>query len=414
MLLSDRRRPGSTVAASIAGGVVVAVLFVGACGPGGGAPAADQTVTSRHPAGAAAGTAAARPARVRHPAQAAPRKVVARPAAPATAKVGYGFLAVTSSRVAFLQLSVAGGKIAGWEFEDTVSGAPPNQVIQQRTTRLAGTMAPTRVALVLPGAAAPLLGQVAGTALRLGGPLGGGGGELTYNRATSAQYDQALAVLEAAVKQGNAAALVPTSVADAQQQRQQQERQLIDQAALTVAGDVKDLTVEGPGTISDDLGDLDNDLAAVSNDLGVAEDDYEAVGAGTNACTAVGLLEQDARATVSNGSVLVNDAHDELLPDIASLVRSMAAAQADWAAYWQQQAALPGYPPIDTVPPLVATLAAARAFVTGAVNEANADIDQANRIVQGSYALAGRATQKAKCGRPPSVPVPWPHIAAPQ
>ena len=403
--------------------LLVAGVFLAACG------AAQQRQTDATSRSSSRGTRT--PVPVAHPtveprqrARASARSTTAPPTtAPPTAarhsSVEYAFLAISASEVSFLQFyEQPGNGISGSDYSGSLSGSPPYEVVDNQTTIFSGTIAGAQLKFKFKGRYAYVHGELTGNALLLQVTQSDGGlAEVTYNKATPAQYAHALAALETTVQEVNSEAATPASVTGAQQQRVQQEQQWIDRASETVASDAKDLTVEGPGTISDDLADLDDDLGTVSNGLGVAQGDYGAfrvdLASNTNACGNIRGLDQDAREVANDGAQLLSDAHGELLPDVGSLQQSMASAKGDWAAYWQAQAVLPRYQPSGAVPPLSPTLAAAQAAIAGAINQGNSDIDQANRIVGEADALANKADRTAHCGQPASPSVPLPHIAAP-
>jgi len=211
------------------------------------------------------------------------------------------------------------------------------------------------------------------------------------------------------------ATVTEVSVLQQQAQVQQQEEQAIDQAAGTVQSDVQTLTGDDPNTLGDDVNSLGDDLNTVNNDLGSEQNDYGSfqndLADNNDACGDISGLDQDAQTVAGDGQTLWNDSHSGLLEDITSFQRDMATARADWAAYENAQAVLPGYQTANSVPPLSSTLATAQAAINNSINQANSDIDQVNPIIAQAYALANKADQTGHCGHPASVPPALKHIA---
>ncbi len=112
-----------------------------------------------------------------------------------------------------------------------------------------------------------------------------------------------------------------------------------------------------------------------------------------------------ARAAHSAGLSMVSQATSGFpAAGIRAEATAMAAAPADWAAYWRGQQALPGYRNANPPPPLPMTLTAGTQFINGLVSSVNSYIDKANQDVAEAYAIVNPPEVEYHCG--PSFPVP--------
>lgn len=129
--------------------------------------------------------------------------------------VGYGYLATGASEIVFLQFTKeAGGQLTGTVYDDTLSGSPPDESVQNSTESLTGTVDGGQLTVTFTGASAPVFGRFSANTVRLEVPQSDGSlAQEVFIRATPAQYDSALASLQQKARADNQAVFAPTDPA---------------------------------------------------------------------------------------------------------------------------------------------------------------------------------------------------------
>jgi len=137
----------------------------------------------------------------------------AAPATTAPPSVGYGYLTASESEVAFLQFTKGpGGELTGSFYDDSLSGPPPNESVQNDTVSFSGSLAGSQLTLSFDGESAPVFGQLSGSTVNLEVPQGDGSlAEETLVKATPAQYDTALSALQQQANSDNQSVIAPTN-----------------------------------------------------------------------------------------------------------------------------------------------------------------------------------------------------------
>lgn len=161
------------------------------------AKTADSTTTARAPATTAPATTTAALA----------------PATTVAQSVGYGYLAAGQSEVVFLQFTKApGGEVTGSMYDDSLSASPPNETVQSNTDSFTGTLAGSELTLNFNSASAPVFGRLNSTTVRLELPQSDGSlAEVSFIKATPAQYDTALQRLQQTASSANQSVIAPVN-----------------------------------------------------------------------------------------------------------------------------------------------------------------------------------------------------------
>lgn len=196
--------------------LVTAAILLAACGGAGGKRSARPT--SRHAVSAAASR---RPTHrtttattiVPAPATTAPATTAPASATTVAQSVGYGYLVTSQSEVTFLQFTkAAGGGLTGSMYDGSLSGSPPNETVQSNTESFTGTLAGGQLTLNFTSASAPVFGRLNSSTVRLELPQNDGSlAEVTFVKATPAQYDTALQGLQQTANSANQSVIAPTN-----------------------------------------------------------------------------------------------------------------------------------------------------------------------------------------------------------
>jgi hypothetical protein len=158
---------------------------------------------------------------------------------------------------------------------------------------------------------------------------------------------------------------------------------------------------EDESTFVQDVGTVAQDLGTVRQDEGTFQQDKSS---GTNPCGDITSAYGDAQGAYADGEAMLSDAKGGVGDDISQQRQAMAAAPADWAAYWRAQHAVPWYP-TETIPPLKLVLASGQHVDNGAVGNVNGDVNKANSYIAQAYEIVNTANKQNHCGSLQSIPV---------
>jgi hypothetical protein len=310
-----------------------------------------------------------------------------------TGSIGSGYLATSSTEVAFIQLSQHGRSLLGTEDAAVAVDQPPQQQVSVSSISVTGSLQGSGVSLSFEGSPARF-GHIANGRLNIEIPQSDGSlANFTFNEATVAQYDSALATLRGAIATGNAQ--VATKEAEEHQ---------IDQTASVASGDISTLN---DTSFSEGLGQLQSDAQQVQSDLGAEEGYYATfqsdLAAGNQfgqACTDVGgTLNAQLGGSIGGYIGGVFTIHvQQLQSGIQSLRQTRQTAPADVRAYQEAQAKLPDYRPSQPVGDLQSALVAAQTAIATAITAGNQLVDQVNGYVAQATQLTSQANSAADCG----------------
>ena len=245
----------------------------------------------------------------------------------------------------FLEYIESKGWLSGSFYDDTASGTPPNESVDNETGGFTGTASQGQLTMNFSNKPSTIFGTLAGGTMTLEEPQSDGSlTEVTLIRATPSKYDKMLNWLESSVNQANAIATQEEQQAQALQQQQQQ----IDQDAATVSSDESALQ-DDESALQSDLNSPSSDLAATQSDLKQEKSDYtteqsDLKTSPSNACgdaDNVGGDDQNALGDQENLQADLNDNGS----DRSTLQGAIKTLSGDWSTYESAQQGLPSYTP---------------------------------------------------------------------
>ena len=305
-----------------------------------------------------------------------------------------GYLAIASDGVVFLQWTQADGALTGsLTMAYTPSGDPTT--LKTQNAAFTGVLSGSSVTLSFPeglGVSTTWTGAFNGSSLVLSFATASGNlNTLTFAPASVADYNQALAQVQAQVQQAQGAA---SAAAAAQQQQQalQQAQQAIDQDVQQVQADLGYLP---PDTtqLRADVHHIPDDLAQQAKDVQQALQDEQATltaaqqnAAGGDVCGDANTVQGDANTVQGDENTVEGDGNT-LSGDVNTIQGATSQLQQAFQDLQGALAALPSYQPAG---------APSQQDVSSAMDAANKAVAQAQQTYAGYLAQSRQMVQVAQ------------------
>ncbi len=329
----------------------------------------------------------------------------------APAPVGSGYLNTASTSAAFIQWDTNGSAVSGTIQLDYIEGTPPNEQLSTNTDPVSGQINGSQISLSFSGGTEQF-GTISGGSFTLDVPQSDGTlAPATFQSATAAQFNAAVAVLNNSVSSANAAAKQAQATSNAES--------TINDDASTVASDIAGLGQDASAATSS-LGPFAGALATEKADVIKTAQSEQGViteakqypsGNSGQVCYAASQVSYDASQVSYDASEVEYDA-TSMENDVTTARNAMGAPQADLTALQKAEVALPSYQPnAPTQAQVNSAVASAQKAVSAAVSQTNAAIDQANAYQTQAYQDAAGAINAGNCGSPPSPPQAQQHIS---
>ena len=324
----------------------------------------------------------------------------------ATATVGSGYLAAGQDQVVFIEWNDAGdGRYTGTELNDELTGSPPNETVSANTESVSITH--TGSQLSLDYGSEQVLGTYSGQSLVVNYPQQDGSlASVTFHKASTQDYNDALAVLRSTVSRTDDQSATATSIASADG--------AVDQAASAVAQDFSDLT-SAIGGVQPALARVPKDLATAKAHLATTAADEQHARSEppqqSQTCSDVDTVVSDADTVQSDADTIQGDA-DYLQGAFDSVDSPDGHLQSDWQALIGAEAGAPGYPATGAPDPsaVQGLLAKASNDEASAKATMNGYIDTANSYLGQAVQDASTALTSTQCGSAEPAPVPLSHM----
>jgi hypothetical protein len=322
--------------------------------------------------------------------------------------------------VAYIQWSISNGTISGSVQEAIATGTPPNETVAGQTDSVTGAVHGSSVMVQFDNRP-PIFGTLSGDTLTLNGPLPDGTIEASaWHKATTAEYDQAVAQLHATVDSANQAAIRAAQAA-AQAAQIQKEQEAIDSDVTAVNNDL--------ATLSSHSGQ--QDIAAVGTALQQEQSDFAKTQTLTQTvlaqarqdpndstgqvCSNAGKTDSQAGTVAFSDTGAVGSAADKVGNDISSSRKWVQQIQGDFAKLQFDEAVLPSYQPpgAPTAQQVTDAVNGENAAIAAALSTVNAEIDTANADAATAMQLANQALASVKdCGVDRTPPTALQHLSS--
>lgn len=325
--------------------------------------------------------------------------------------VGTGLLATNRDSYAYyIQWTGIGGTLSGTMQVDALSGIPPNESVSTDTEQISAQINGTQADVNL-GDAGEVLGTFSGEILKLNIPQQDGTLEaLTFNPATSADFNNAVASIQSRVQSDNETGSMV--------QQAESERAAIDKAGAAAQQDIQNLASDRSDIVTevDDLpnalGDEKSQLAATASAEAKVIQEARSGADQSQVCSDADGVASDADGVYSDGDGVSSDA-DGVKGALSSAQSDIAATGHDLQSLKVAEAILPGYqgsaPSVNDVQQAVTATASA---ITSAVSTTNGDIGTANSYQTQAFQDAQAAASVGSCAAPAS-PSAQPTITSP-
>lgn len=319
-----------------------------------------------------------------------------------------GYLANESNFVDFIQWSDQGGVLSGSAQEVFTQGATPDMKTLTDTFVVSGSLVGSVLSLSFDHGP-QVFGSIVSSSFTINFPQPGATMALvTFEPATSSQYDSAVAGLNQRVTQEDQG----TSNAQALQQAET----TIDSQVSKVQGDISVLAQDESATNAA-LGVIPASLQSQSGEVTKTQQAEEQLVADsgsvnqTKTCNDAGTVAKDASVVSGDATEVGGQAAtvETSLSAAAGLRAAVSQLGSDYSQLQQDEAALPDYSPPNAPgqSEVSSDLSEANTVVQYAVSETNGYVDQSNSSVSTAYQYVAEAYKDARtCGTAPSAPTP--------
>ncbi|GAA3783878.1 hypothetical protein GCM10022403_018210 [Streptomyces coacervatus] len=306
-----------------------------------------------------------------------------------------GYLYTEPTEVTFLQWPTDHiGEAEGTIDSAAASGSPPNETVAADTGSFSVRIDGHSVTLQLGGHTD--YGRLSGESLTLNVRQSDGSiRPVTYHRASSADYNNALATLRKTAAAANG--------------RAQQDQQIKQE--IQALGDDYATVGKYKGSLKDDVSTLASDVSTADDDLKTTHDDEKAVMAESSTSDASEVcVDADGVAVDADGvSVDADGASTDLgtlTDDLSVLRKTVSSLRSSLQAVQKDVPTYTGSDGQPTPADVDKAITGAHSFIADLVTQTNGVIDTINAYVTDAYGYAAAASKAGSCGSASAAPAP--------